>query len=98
MGKLALAPQQIAFEVIRIAGDDASLVEDLEGPAPQVIGFRIGLRFAIDDAPHQQLRARAFAQERVRRPPQRVVGSAELVTAAVPRAYRLAWLVLLSRY
>ena len=90
LGKLALAAQQVALEVVVVAGDDAGLIEDLHHLAAQVVGLRVGLGFAIDGAPHPQLRPRAFAQEGIRGPPQRVVGGAEPVIAAVPGVERLA--------
>ena len=66
LGELALAAQQVALEVVVVAGDDAGLVEELNDLAAQVVGLRVGPGFAIDGAPDQQLRACAFAQEGVR--------------------------------
>ena len=43
MSQLALAAQQIALEVVVLAGDDAGLVEELNNLAAQVVGLGIRL-------------------------------------------------------
>ena len=87
----ALAAQQVALEVVAVAGDDAGLIAEFDDLAAQVarLGVRAGSRRRCSarrciSAPAPSL------QEGIRRPPQRVVGGAEAVVAAVPGVERLA--------
>ena len=90
-GQLALALQWVAFEVERLAGDHAGLVEHLHRLAAQVGGFWVGLGLAVNRLADQflgeRLGAGAFLQPGFTGAMQFVVSGAEAMATAVP-AYK----------